>query len=336
MIIKNEKILINIVLALFIVAIICCFTLYPLLDDSCYAEPIPNYVNTFTYDNFSASVANGWDADSGNSFSDLSDLPSVSNLGNWIDNTDFSSFKISDNLYNFCFYLRFNYSSYSPFDTITINGITYSRYFYAYIYGSEGSFSGELFVFSLLKSPSGVWYLGYYTYNTSYVLVEVQPPYDSVMSWYYFNFAFNSNITRVTWRTSIPLSRLNVSQSVNQLVYTAFQSKNPTFLSTATYDGAYNAGYEDAKSKYNNLTPYLPGGTEYTKIYNLGKQAGLDSANNYSFLSLFSAVIDAPIKAFIGLLDFDILGVNLKTFCLSLFTLAIFILILKIVLRGET
>lgn len=67
--------------------------------------------------------------------------------------------------------------------------------------------------------------------------------------------------------------------------------------------------------------------------YNQGQQAGYDSGytagitagGNNSFLSLITAVVDAPITAFTSLLNFDILGFNVKNVVLSLLTAALII-----------
>lgn len=78
---------------------------------------------------------------------------------------------------------------------------------------------------------------------------------------------------------------------------------------------SFNAGYTAGK----------------TQGFNQGYQEGVESANNYTFFSLISAVIDAPIKAFSGLLDFNVFGYNMKNFYLSLITVCIIIAILKAV-----
>lgn len=59
--------------------------------------------------------------------------------------------------------------------------------------------------------------------------------------------------------------------------------------------------------------------------YESGYTAGIIAGGNNSFLSLITAVIDAPITAFTSLLDFDILGFNVKNIVLSLLTAALVI-----------
>lgn len=59
--------------------------------------------------------------------------------------------------------------------------------------------------------------------------------------------------------------------------------------------------------------------------YNKGYSAGISDGGNNSFLSLITAVVDAPITAFTSLLDFDILGFNIKNVVLSILTAALVI-----------
>lgn len=59
--------------------------------------------------------------------------------------------------------------------------------------------------------------------------------------------------------------------------------------------------------------------------YDKGYAAGLADSENNSFLSLITAVVDAPITAFTSLLNFEILGFNVKNVVLSLLTAALVI-----------
>lgn len=59
--------------------------------------------------------------------------------------------------------------------------------------------------------------------------------------------------------------------------------------------------------------------------YESGYTAGIAASGNNSFLSLITAVVDAPITAFTSLLNFDILGFNVKNVVLSLLTAALVI-----------
>ena len=54
--------------------------------------------------------------------------------------------------------------------------------------------------------------------------------------------------------------------------------------------------------------------------YDKGYAAGVAAGGNNNFMSLITAVVDAPITAFTSLLDFDILGYNMKNLALALLT----------------
>lgn len=66
--------------------------------------------------------------------------------------------------------------------------------------------------------------------------------------------------------------------------------------------------------------------------YNNGYSAGANAANKYTFFSLVSAVIDAPIQAFMGLFNFELLGINLAGFFTGLLTLAFIITIVRLIM----
>lgn len=67
----------------------------------------------------------------------------------------------------------------------------------------------------------------------------------------------------------------------------------------------------------------------YDTGYSVGYNTGVAEANNYSFLSLTTAVVDAPVQVFSQLLNFNILGFNLLDLFLGLLTLAVVIFIVK-------
>lgn len=93
-------------------------------------------------------------------------------------------------------------------------------------------------------------------------------------------------------------------------------------------------GYIQGKNEYIN-SGYDDG---YKNGFSEGKTAGynegVQDANDYSFLGLFTAVVDAPIQALSSLFNFEILGVNLLSFVTAVFTVCIIILIVKLVFNG--
>ena len=84
-------------------------------------------------------------------------------------------------------------------------------------------------------------------------------------------------------------------------------------------------GLKAFKVDYQGLTYTVSEYLAYGKLqnqsgYNKGYAAGVASGGNNNFMSLITAVVDAPIKAFTSLLDFDILGYNMKNLALALLT----------------
>lgn len=87
-----------------------------------------------------------------------------------------------------------------------------------------------------------------------------------------------------------------------------------------TYDGsAYNPNLIYTQGQYDSYgnNRYNAGRNEG---YNSGYAAGVAAGGNNNFMSLITAVVDAPITAFTSLLDFDIFGYNMKDLALALLT----------------
>lgn len=136
----------------------------------------------------------------------------------------------------------------------------------------------------------------------------------------------------------------------------------------------YVAGYNSASSGYYDTgykNGYSAGNTDgynsgFTAGDAKGYQRGLNDSNNYTFLSLFGAIFDAPIQALFGgtqrlpagtkitdssgqtitlttdtivnrggMLNFDLMGVNLSGFVLALFSLSIIIIVIKFALAKK-
>lgn len=136
----------------------------------------------------------------------------------------------------------------------------------------------------------------------------------------------------------------------------------------------YVAGYNSASSGYYDTgykNGYAVGNTDgYNNGFSAGDskgyQRGLNDANNYTFLSLFGAIFDAPIQALFGgthrlpagtkitdssgktitltsdtvvnrrgMLNFELMGVNLSGFVLALFSLSIIIIVIKFALSKK-
>lgn len=118
-------------------------------------------------------------------------------------------------------------------------------------------------------------------------------------------------------------------RSGNTYYFKDFQIKQRIINLQLLEESNYKNGYSDAETFYKKY--YGSGGSGYQAIYQRGWNAGHD-APEYDFKYLITATVDTPLQAFTSLFDFDILGVNMKTFYLSLFTLAVIITIIKMVL----
>lgn len=108
-----------------------------------------------------------------------------------------------------------------------------------------------------------------------------------------------------------------------------------TFSDDKIYQIGYDAGY-DAGSDYGQSLGYQSGYDAGVDVgYSSGYDAGVSNSNNYSFLGLLGAVVDAPISAFTGLLNFNLLGFNMLGFVTGLLTLALIVFIVKLILGGK-
>lgn len=137
-----------------------------------------------------------------------------------------------------------------------------------------------------------------------------------------------------------------VYQGRSQLYYTSFSSINTEIYKELTVQNAallnFNSSIQifgtDKKfvfgaiyteSQYQNF-----GNEQYqagqTNGYDKGYQDGLSAGNGATFFSLIAAVVDAPIKAFTSLFNFEILGMNITSFVLSLLTAALVIAAIRL------
>lgn len=102
---------------------------------------------------------------------------------------------------------------------------------------------------------------------------------------------------------------------------------------TGVSDG-YNTGYKDGynaseSSHYDDLqTKYKTG---YNVGYSTGYNKGVTEGSSYSFLNLMTSVIDAPLSVFQKMFNFEVLGVNMSSFYLSLFTACIIFVVLRFI-----
>lgn len=158
----------------------------------------------------------------------------------------------------------------------------------------------------------------------------------------YLNFAFfdsSMNYIPINVPNSITSSHIEVSLDYEPMyiaIYcTSSQYHGISWYGTISgiisntfgdiYNNAFSAGVDsvDTKAYYNE---------GYRVGQEIGYANGVADQGDYSFFGLISSVIDAPIKAFRGLLDFNVLGVDMASFMLSLFSVALILCVIKLIL----
>ena len=197
------------------------------------------------------------------------------------------------------------------------------------------------FNFMAFKLPSD------YEYSTAFVLQNVSFTYGPVYVGYadlVGSYTFDTQVATVGMLDNvIELGQLeqgknfyfNLPKAFSNQSVLLFYSKADFGVSTSmvlsrvtpvnekVYDAGFVAGQDSMQGAIENARQQ--GFAEAQKMFDNGN-------TDYSFFGLISAVIDAPIKAIRGLLNFDILGVNMFSFVTSLFSLAVVLMIVKLLL----
>lgn len=163
-------------------------------------------------------------------------------------------------------------------------------------------------------------------------------PFDGHLNGFYNYISFNDSTFGFKFSYAIPVeynSSLNTITN-RPMLYYSYRNYYYNQYQVGTENDYYKQGFEDGKQEgvQEGLnTGYTEGVADgRTAGYNEGFNAGVLDSNNYSFLGLMGAVVDAPIQAFTGLFNFEILGVNMKDFLAGLFTICLVILVVRFVL----
>lgn len=191
--------------------------------------------------------------------------------------------------------------------------------------------------------------IGASNYQITFFSTNTYTSFWDSISRVFFEITFNGGSLSFLYKVSAPNSiddpYLSVSFSIalyagrTTCYYTPFLSNtlspytivNPPLTSTNQgFQDIYATSQEWALGGIYTQDQYQSYGNQQ---YNQGQQAGYDSGyaagiaagNNNSFLSLITAVVDAPITAFTSLLNFEILGFNMKNVILSILTAALVI-----------
>lgn len=74
----------------------------------------------------------------------------------------------------------------------------------------------------------------------------------------------------------------------------------------------------------------------YSEGYRIGQEIGYANGSknqgDYTFLGLIGSVVDAPLNSFRQMFDFEILGMNLSGFLLSLFSISLILVVVKLLI----
>ena len=197
------------------------------------------------------------------------------------------------------------------------------------------------FKFMAFKLPSD------YEYSTTFVLQNVSFTDGSVYVGYadiLGSYTFDAQVSSLGMLDNvIELGQLeqgkdfyfNLPKAFSNQSVLLFYSKNDFGVSSSmvlsrvtpindkVYDAGFVAGQDSMQGAIENARQQ--GFAEAQKMFDNGN-------TDYSFFGLISAVIDVPIKALRGLLNFDILGVNMFAFVTSLFSLAVILMLIKFIL----
>lgn len=144
---------------------------------------------------------------------------------------------------------------------------------------------------------------------------------------YFFVFTdINGNSLTVVFTCYNGRLRDNMMLENRTYYYTSSFNDNQYF--NAGYDNGYDSGLVAGSNEgYSN--GYDVG---YNSGFSDGFNDGILNANDYTFLGLIGATIDAPINAFTSFFDFELLGVNLKDFFFAILTFALVIVIVRFAL----
>lgn len=113
------------------------------------------------------------------------------------------------------------------------------------------------------------------------------------------------------------------ADNVYEIVYTYDLNASEFFSISVNFTGYandYNSGYKDGYS------------VGSSSGYNRGYSEGVKAAGDYTFLSLLGAVVDAPLQAVSGMLNFNLLGFNMLNFFYALLTCALVIAVIRLIL----
>lgn len=209
----------------------------------------------------------------------------------------------------------------------SISSVTWDNYSllsYSYIYNQMSLYSQGIFpvVTVYVSSLYIPMFLTFNTYSTdtnlygNYLLYTGTGYLSSSVTITCRLYVYSSNyweLTLVTPSSGITYSKIYIGW---------YQNVSMSLVSSTSYQN----GYKAAEDYYKSLVS-----SNYNKGYNTGYAEGLDTAESGTFFNLLSSAIEAPLQAILNIFDFEILGYNMKSFYLSLLTLALVLFCIKFI-----
>lgn len=156
-----------------------------------------------------------------------------------------------------------------------------------------------------------------------------------VLKFNYLGFTGDNESYTCGLSISQPYSQNMISLMKNNVfIQTPFNNINDLAVYYYMFGGNTQESYWSNyyESLYNELlidtrnSAYEEG---YDVGFGNGRNEGIQNANNYSFLGLFGAMIDAPLTGLRSLFNFEFLGINLLSFITSLLTIALITFVIK-------
>lgn len=223
---------------------------------------------------------------------DNGEIRDVSNLSSVVGNVGLEDYQISCVIekYNDVFYTRFFVPFNSPVDALLLH-----------FNASVGVYYWETKLGTLQPM-----------YNTKPVSIML---HDSTS----FEFSNSSSFT-VDAGTTSACSRF--------MLYSFRVQAAQVFVNTFTIEATFLQGKSEYQTGYDigYSAGYSAGSTDG---YNAGYAEGLNLNTNSSFMGLFNAVADTPLRFLYGLFNFDLFGVSCLVIILSLLTFSVTFAIVK-------
>ena len=224
-----------------------------------------------------------------------------------------------------------------------------------YLFKINGVVSGGAsFEYNIGGFPDSDVYLAYYTgtftlYNdSSHGSLANQPVvsdpliFDSILGFLNNSIYFESNFTPVTqtdvenayndgYTAGLNDNKVNADSSLVNENLALTQENNQLVAENSNLQQTNNDLSTQLENLQNSITQQVQ--NAQNSGYNSGYSAGVAAGGKNNFLGLFTAVVDAPLQAFTGLFDLEILGFNMKNLILGILSFAITAMVIRFAMR---